>query len=314
MALHPVPTAQSVQQLADAFGLGPVADAAPVPGGPDVLLRLHTAEGRFLVRRAASRTAEDVAFEVALLEHLAGAHLAVPAPRRTRDGQALWHSPAGLVTVLPWLPGEVRPRSDVEPAGLARLGRELGRVHVAAQSFPARRERTPRLEQLERELEGAAAHGDSPSTREAAREARALLARARDTLDGLEPAGVGHGDLRPSQVRWVGAEPSALYGFEEACHEPYAAELGAVLDAWCFDPVGGSWVAQSVRALLGGYEEARPLQDVERHNLWGHAGCAAVRALTARLGLPGASGALARVRSLARLGPAAFEARTHPGA
>ena len=314
MALHPVPAAQSVQQLADAFGLGPVLEAAPVPGGPDVLLRLHTAEGRFLARRATSRTEEDVAFEVALLEHLAGAHLPVPAPRRTREGRALWPSPAGLVTVLPWMAGEVRTRGSVGPEGLARLGRELGRVHVAAQSFPARRERCPALEQVERELDGAAAHGDSPSTREAAREARALLVRARASLQGLEPAGVVHGDLRPAQVRWVGEQPSALYGFEEACHEPYGAELGAALDAWCFDPVAGGWDEACVRALVGGYAEARPLQAVERHNLWGHACFAAARALTGRLGLPGASGALARVRSLAHQGPDAFEARTHPGA
>jgi homoserine kinase type II len=210
--------------------------------------------------------------------------------------------------------GEVAARGALGPGHLERLGRELARVHLSAQSFGPRRERTPTLEQLERELEGAATGGDCPSTRESAREARALLARARTGMDGLAPGGIVHGDVRPTHVRWVGDQLSALYGFEEACHEPYAGELGAVLDAWCFDAVTGSWDAACAHGLLSGYAEVRPLQAVERHNLWGHASIAAVCALTARLGLPGASGALVRVRSLARLDPAAFLARAAPGA
>lgn len=210
-------------------------------------LRLATTEGRSLGE------VEEEACAVAEL-HAQGARVA--APVRRRDGRLVALDDAGRITVL----FENAPGSFVEQPSAAQataLGVELARLHAAGAQL--RFAQRPPIDVA------------SLATRPLAYAERWLppsaVARVHALVSALEPRladarGFCHGDVHLGNVLFDNDQPT-LFDLESCGFGP------SVYDLACYfrKRVLSGAPAEDWRALLWGYEQARPLSPEERASI-----------------------------------------------
>jgi homoserine kinase type II len=136
----------------------------------------------------------------------------------------------------------------------------------------------------------------------------------------LQPRGVIHADLFMDNVKWLGERVGAFFDYEMACRDAYGLDVAVTLNAWCFEE---GYRTELCPAFIRGYQDARPLSEVERESLFGHALFGAVRFTASRIRdyhlspLPPERLVrkdfrtyLARTRALREMGPSGFRALT----
>jgi 4-aminobutyrate aminotransferase-like enzyme/Ser/Thr protein kinase RdoA (MazF antagonist) len=123
---------------ASRFGLD-VREVLPLPGERTLNARVVTADANaYVVKLHPDHEADDVALEVAALDHLAGTPAAglVPRPVRAPDGSAEMRVGTRVARVLSWVPGKVWADSGpATPARLRSLGAAVARVDRALAGF-----------------------------------------------------------------------------------------------------------------------------------------------------------------------------------
>ncbi|MCY1045233.1 homoserine kinase [Corallococcus sp. bb12-1] len=280
MAVYTTLPPEAFTHVADAYGLGAVRGMTPIPQGSiNTNHRLETDAGRVFVRHTTVRSPDDLRFEAALLEHLARAHFPAPVLLVPTGPTPFLEMHGGRISVFKWLPGEEFTRAQLTPDVLERLGAELGKLHRTTQSFGGSRGNPYGPEVVKGWLAGLRQRPE-PELAAVAGELEGLLARAEAEHPGLEPRGVIHADLFLDNVKWLGDRVGAFFDFEMACVDAYTRDVAITLNAWCFD---GGYQPGLCQAFLRGYQDARPLAEVEKAALFGHALYGAVRFTTSRI-------------------------------
>ncbi len=282
MAVHTVLSPEVLQEAAERFGLGPLRATEGVPQGSiNTNYRLETAKGRFFLRHTTVRAEGELAFEAALLDHLAQAHFPAPRPLHAEDGAPFLTLAGGRVSVFGYLAGEELTRGRFTVDAAAALGRELGKLHRLTASFSGERQNPYGLACVEGWLAGLRRHADAEVAAAAEVVATALeRVRREEPGTGLLPRGAIHADLFMDNVKWLGERVSAFFDFEMACVDSYVRDLAITLNAWCFDR---EYDPSLCRALLSGYQAERPLQPNERKGLHLHALFGACRYTLSRI-------------------------------
>jgi homoserine kinase type II len=280
MAVYTTLPPEAFTQVAEAYGLGAVRAVTPIPQGSiNTNVRLETDQGRFFLRHTTVRSPDDLRFEAALLQHLSAACFPAPVLLSPPGPAPYLEMHGGRVSVFRWLAGEEFTRPSLTPEVLERLGAELGKLHTLTLSFRGTRENPYGPEVVRGWLTGLHARPE-PELVAVAAELEGCLQRAEAEHQGLEPRGVIHADLFLDNVKWLGDRVGAFFDFEMACVDAYALDVAITLNAWCFD---GAYQPELCRALLRGYQDTRPLADVEKQSLFGHALYGAVRFTTSRI-------------------------------
>lgn len=320
MAVYTTLSPEAFTRVADAYGLGAVRGMTPIPQGSiNTNHRLETDAGRVFVRHTTVRSEADLRFEAALLEHLARARFPAPVLLVPQGPAPFLSLEGGRISVFKWLAGEELTRAQLTPDLLECLGAELGKLHRTTQSFGGSRENPYSPEVVQGWLTGLRQRPE-PELASVAAELEGLLTRAQGAHPGLVPRGVIHADLFLDNVKWVGDRVGAFFDFEMACVDAYARDVAITLNAWCFE---GTYQTALCQAFLRGYQDARPLAEVERAALYGHALYGAVRFTASRirdyhLSPLGADKLapkdfrtyLARARALGEMGPDGLRALT----
>lgn len=158
----------------------------------------------------------------------------------------------------------------------------LGRMHLAAGDFPLSRPNGLGLAAWQ-SLARACGHDGLESIHPElpAIVAAQLADLERHWPDAL-PRSVIHADLFADNVLMLGDEVSGLIDFYFACTDISAYDVAVTHAAWCFSSDGREFDANLSAALLGGYEEVRPLLPAERATLPLLARGAAMRFLMTR--------------------------------
>ena len=268
MATYTKLSRDDAEAIARAHGLGAVERVEGVLAGSVNSNYLLRAGRQVFVRIYEAQDAAGVAFEWALLEHLADRGLAVP--RRIRG-------PA---------PGEVRVQSKptavfervgghevcqamVDSPRVAAIGRWLASAHLATRDFELASDGRFGMQDVRRLLDEICAL-DRPELREATVVLQATLDEVRAHWPEDLPAGVVHGDLFRDNVRWRDlppGEPPAIecvLDWESAARDAWVYDLAVTLLAWC---CGDRLDGGLIQAMLSGYESVRPLTDPEREAL-----------------------------------------------
>ncbi|MBN1205206.1 MAG: homoserine kinase [Myxococcaceae bacterium] len=282
MAVYTVLGPEAFERVSEAFGLGPVQEVVAIPEGSiNTNHRITTPQGRFFVRHTTVRSAEDLRFEAELLAHLTESHFPSPTLVQTREGRPYLELEGGRVSVFKWLVGEELQRSQLTPEHLERLGLELGKMHRITQSFGGSRDNPYGAAQVRGWLAGLRGNKDD-EVATIAEELEEHLERAeRARNQGLEPRGVIHADLFMDNVKWLADQVGAFFDFEMACRDAYSLDVAITLNAWCFD--NSLYRLELCQAFIRGYQDSRPLAQVERQNLFGHALFGAVRYTASRI-------------------------------
>jgi homoserine kinase type II len=250
----------------------------PIPAGSvNSNFFLEASGKRWFFRIYEEQGVEGVAYEWALLDHLARSGLEVP--RRIAGpppGSVLVAEKP--VAVFEVVSGHETCQAGVSPARAGAVGAFLARAHLASDDFPHRRQGRFTLDAIRARVEGV-------STEET--EVRTALAAVRSALDeaaaGLSadlPTGVIHGDLFRDNVRFEGDRIVAALDWESASDGPRIYDLAVTVLAWCW---GDTMDVSLARALVEGYRGERPLADVERESFRAAALAAAARFTATRI-------------------------------
>ena len=239
---------------------------------------LESGSRRWFLRIYEEQEADGVAYEWALLRHLAAGGVPVPsrvgspAPGEARVG-------GKPVAVFEVVGGRESCQAAVTPTRAAHLGAFLATCHLVADDFAQRRAGRFTRGDVRRRLGGIEALGRP--------ELATPVAAIRSALDEVEeawppdlPSGVIHGDLFRDNVRWEGDRIVAAIDWESASDGARVLDLAVCLLAWCY---GDRTDWGLGRALVRGYDGVRPLAEVEQIGLRLAAMEAACRFSTTRI-------------------------------
>ncbi len=224
---------------------------------------IETDRSRYILTLYEKRTPEhELPFFIELMQWLAAHDYPAPMPQADRQGRMLKRlagKPAALVSFLSGFSVKRPTALHCREAGAA-----LARLHLAGAGFPGQRAN---------QLGHAAWDGMFAECSDAAEALRSgLRAEIVADLDRFHawptdlPRGVVHADFFPDNVFFLDGKFAAAIDFYFACTDAYAYDLGVCLNAWCFEPDGAFNVTKA-RALVAGYQAARPLSQAEREAL-----------------------------------------------
>lgn len=242
--------------LGPSLGIGALRRVRPIAAGSvNSNFFLEGTQGRVFLRIYEEQETPGVAYEWALLDHLLGEGL--PVPRTLGEAAPGEVRVAGKpVAAFALLEGQMSCQRGVNAARLEVLGGFLARAHRAA--FGWRRLGRFRPADVRRRLVGIPRDG----------ELAAVCAELEDTLDNVAaawprglPRGVTHGDLFRDNALWRGDALAGVIDWESAADDLFAYDLAVTMLAWC---CGDALDWDLARALVGAYDEARPLTEPER--------------------------------------------------
>ncbi len=217
---------------------------------------VQTEAGRYILTLYEKRVApKDLPYFLALMDHLAARGIRCPLPVHDREGRTLRKLAGRPAALINFLDGVSVRRASIEQC--ASLGKALGRLHVAGESFQQTRANSLSLSDW-----GPLANaiGDRADTviRGLAGEIGKELAYLDKAWPRDLPQGVIHADLFPDNVFFLGQEVSGLIDFYFACNDMLAYDIAICLNAWCFESDASFNITQA-RAFLQAYEGVRPL-------------------------------------------------------
>jgi homoserine kinase type II len=240
---------------------------------------VQTEAGRYILTLYEKRVApKDLPYFLALMEHLAARGIRCPLPVHDREGRNLRKLAGRPAALINFLDGVSVRRASIEQC--ASLGKALGRLHVAGESFAQTRANSLSLPGWG-PLANAIGERADTVIRGLAGEIGKELAHLDKAWPRDLPQGVIHADLFPDNVFFLGQEVSGLIDFYFACTDMLAYDIAICLNAWCFES-DASFNITKARAFLQAYEGVRPLTTNELAALPTLARGAALRFLLTR--------------------------------
>ena len=261
MAVYTDINEDDLRQFLNAYDVGELLSYRGIAEGVENSnFLLHTDRFPLILTLYEKRVDEgDLPFYLGLMQHLADRGLSCPLPLARHDGAPygrLCGRPAALITFLEgmWLR---------KPAArhCRALGVALARMHIAGQDFSLSRRNALSLKGWVDLWDKSASRADEVLTGLES-EITMELATLEDRWPVDLPEGVIHADLFPDNVFFIGDSLSGIIDFYFACNDFLAYDLSICLNAWCFEKDGAFNVTKA-RALIEGYQSARPLGDDE---------------------------------------------------
>ena len=204
----------------------------------------------------------ELPYFVALTSFLAQAGLPVPAPYRTKQGEAILQLEGKPAIIVPCFNG----RHPSEPSHLqcSAIAEAMARMHLASEHFTEHREND----------RGASWREEAVNTLQPflTPEQRSLLMSQvadwrlhQSQIDEL-PAGINHHDLFHDNALFDGDQLTGIIDFYNACDDCFIYDLAVLVNDWCSDQQG-ELEPQRYRAVLDTYQRLRPFTPAE-HRLW----------------------------------------------
>ena len=287
MAVHTEVERHALEAFLAPYGLGGLVAVEGVPEGSiHTTYRLRTAAGTHYLRLTEGLTDADVAYELALLDHLAATLTPAPRPLPRGDAGPLGHLAGRIATVFSEISGTPVPAGALTEGHARQVGDFLARLHRDTTAFERRRPNPYRPEVVDRWLAELTA---APPDDRRVQAALPDLQRALDASRGAHPddpgagPGVGtvHADLFPDNVHWDGERLAGVLDFEMACTAPRLLDLAIALLVWAFGP--GGPVPDRARALCDAYVAGRPPAPDEAAAFYDLCRFAAVRYAVSRI-------------------------------
>lgn len=237
---------------------------------------VDTPSARFVLTLFEHNRLEELPYYLELMAFLSARGIPCPDPVPDSSGgfaNMLNGRPAALVSCI-----KGRVLENPQPQHCAELGRFLGKLHLAGQQYPATMD-NPR----------------GPGWRNAtaqkllprlSKEEQQLLQEELDYQSGQPlaglPKGVIHADLFRDNVLFDGDRLGGAIDFYYACNDVLAYDLAIAVNDWCLN-ADKSLDQARASALLGAYQQERPLNEDEKRAWPGMLRAGALRFWLSRL-------------------------------
>ena len=275
-----------VDGLMRRLSLGPLTDLQGIRSGiENTNYYASTERGQWVVTLFERLGREELPFYLALMRHLAGRGIPVPAPQPDAQGEllhTLGGKPAAVVTRLP---GSHRLAPDVPHC--EQVGEMLGRMHVAGLDFPGRQAHLRGLSWWTETVPVVLPHLDQAQAGLLREELTFQQQLGESAAGRALPRGPIHADLFRDNVMFDDtAGDDRLCGFFDfyfAGIDALLFDLAVCLNDWCCDLDSGRLSLDRASACVAAYERARPLTGAERRLMPAMLRAAALRFWISRL-------------------------------
>lgn len=261
--------------LAD-YPVGELVDYCGISAGiENTNYFVDTSDGHWVLTLFERQADSDLPYFLGLMDHLARRGIPSACPAEDNQGRMLRELNGRPAALVHRLDGDnvLRPG----PEHCAQLGHTLAELHLAAGSYPQRREPD---------------HGPQWCTRRAADlrgrlddEAQSVLREELAVQAGIPrsdlPSGIVHADLFRDNALFDDDRLSGLIDFYYACNDALLYDLAVIVNDWCFDESG--FLGDNYAALADAYHATRPFEEGERRVWSDMLRCAALRFWLSRL-------------------------------
>ena len=244
------------------YSVGALVSCEPVKAGiENSNYFVTTSQGRYVLTLFERLPAEELPFYLDLMAHLARHGIPCPAPIADLQDRYLQHlngKPAALVTRLP---GRSLDKPGERECG--ELGALLGRMHLAARSYPAYLEnpRGPKWWRIAAKEVLPFLKKDQASLLESE-----LQFQSAQRFPDL-PRGPVHADLFRDNTLFEKGRISGVIDFYFAGVDRLLYDIAVCANDWCLAEGGAGLDATRARALLAGCQGVRPFTPLE-HVAW----------------------------------------------
>lgn len=247
------------QAIAEAHGLGRcISFEALEAGSVNSSFFFDTDRGPYFLRIYEEQRQDGVAYEWALLDHLA--EHGIPVARRVAGPPPGALGVQGKpVAVFERATGRALCSKLLTVENVAEVGRALGQVHRAVQSFGWRRDGRFGADGLAERLARARAAGRAELDDDLTR-LQGALRDVRFVEEADLPRGTCHGDLFKDNILFRDGSVEAILDWESAADGPFLWDWAVTFLAFCFHD-DFRWDLGA--ALRAGYESVRPISEAE---------------------------------------------------
>ena len=262
MAVYTEVSFAEAAALVGRLGLGALQELTPCAGGiENTNYFADTSSGRFVLTLFERMDADELAFDLHLMRHLAEHSLPVPRPCPDADGNLLLALKGKPAAVVARLPGEHHLAPDA--ADCRSVGATLARMHVAGRAFAMAQPNRRGLDWWERTVPVVLPHlgaGQAAMMEdELAYQRRLAVSPAHQAL----PCGAIHGDLFRDNVMFEGDRLVGVFDFYFACVDCLLYDIAVALNDWCVDLDSGRLAEDRAHALVDAYRAIRPFVAAE---------------------------------------------------
>lgn len=240
----------------------------------NLVLQVEADGERLILRRYGITPAEEVRWELALLDHLNADDFPTLRPLRRQDGAPFGDFAGKPAILYPYVEGRSGCHPEIDRGrAMADTATLIGNLHQLTQNlalpFPrvsSGADSRRLLTQLQSWVGDRGIGPDEPRLAELL----VHVARVQSEFDTrlaphahTLPRGIVHRDAHCANVLFEGARLAALIDFDDACPDYLMADLPVLLDGWATDPTTNTLVPEQVRAILSAYTRVRPLTPAE---------------------------------------------------
>ena len=245
----------------DDYSLGQLLELRGIASGiENTNYFVTTSNGRFVLTLFEKLATSELPFYLNLMSHLAHHDVPCPSPVANCHNQFLGELNGKPACIVSRLSGKSLMNPEV--IHCAAIGRMLGRLHNAAQSFA---ETMPNARDAIWRARAAPQVTPFLSPQDASLLESEVAFHGTHTLAAL-PQGVIHADLFRDNVLFDGAHIGGLIDFYFACNDSLLYDVAITVNDWCMGTDSTLDEART-QSLLQAYHAVRPMQK-EEHIAW----------------------------------------------
>jgi homoserine kinase type II len=216
-----------------------------------------TSRGRYVLTLFEKLSPTELPFYLGLMAHLSHHGIPCPQPIANVDNAYLGTlngKPAAIMTCVPG-----RDLAEIDAAHCATIGALLAEMHLAGRSYDAAMPNPRGAAWWTAALPKVQPFLDRPAAALLNAEVQFQAAQRFDAL----ARGVIHADLFRDNVLWDGVRVGGIIDFYFACNDALLYDVAITVNDWCV-AADQSLDLTRARALLGAYQQVRPLGADER--------------------------------------------------
>ncbi len=240
------------------YSLGELVDFEGISAGiENTNYFVTTRDQRMVLTLFENHSAEELVYFLDLMAFLAEHEIPSAHPLADNNGNYLRElngKPAALVMRL-----SGRGIEDTTGEQCAALGHALAQLHLAGQSFPSHRDNDRGPHWWHTTRDAVFQHLNPEDQALLDEELAFQLSHRFDTL----PRGVIHADLFRDNALFDGNTLTGLIDFYYACNDVLLYDVAVTVNDWC-GAEGGAIDEAKARAMLGAYQQVRPISEAER--------------------------------------------------
>ncbi|MCK5871578.1 MAG: homoserine kinase [Methylococcales bacterium] len=220
--------------------------------------RLETTTGQYILTLFESLNVQELPFFFDLLQHYQQAGISCPTLQYDHQGHSLRALNSKPMAIFDCLQGKSLLNPTIKQC--AEMGAELGKIHHAGIDFLGQR-KNPKgsnwIRKTAKQLQFQFNIEEKTSIHH--------YFENESRLNPL-PTGMIHGDLFKDNTLFFKGELSGVLDFYLACEDDLLLDLAITVNDWCYHQ--GQLDPQKMNALLGAYQQLRPLEKREKQS-WG---------------------------------------------